>query len=188
MTRYGYIRVSTCDQNIDRQLDGIELDQICIPERLSGKNTNRPVLQWLLSIIQPGDTIIVHSIDRLTRSLKDLIDISEQIHSKGCSLIAGSYIINNDPNSKLVMNVLASVAQWEREIIHQRVMEGIKKAQEIPNKYIGSKGRGKLKPEQIELIKSKYLTGKFSMVDLGREFNCSAVTVFNYVSNKERLW
>ena len=111
--RYGYIRVSTSDQNIDRQLDGISLDVCCLPERLSGKNTDRPILQWLLDNIKPGDEIIVHSLDRLSRSLKDMLDISEKIISKGASLTAGNYRINaNDPNSQLVMKILAVVAEW----------------------------------------------------------------------------
>lgn len=78
----GYIRVSSIDQNTVRQLDGLSLDKIFI-EKLSGKDTHRPILLECLAYIRNGDTLHVHSIDRLARNAKDLLNLVEQILGKG---------------------------------------------------------------------------------------------------------
>lgn len=74
MARVGYIRVSSVDQNVDRQLDGVALDKV-FTEKLSGANTDRPQLQAMLEYVREGDVILVHSIDRLARSLADLLKL-----------------------------------------------------------------------------------------------------------------
>ena len=95
----GYIRVSSIDQNTIRQLDGISLDKI-FTEKMSGKDTQRPVLQECLAYIRDGDTLHVHSIDRLARNAKDLLNLVEQVLGKGVTV---KFIKNNlvfSPDSK----------------------------------------------------------------------------------------
>lgn len=135
MTDIGYIRVSTVDQNTGRQLDGISVDKI-FEDKASGGNTDRPQLQTMLQYVRPGDTIHVHSIDRLARNLRDLQnmlhDLSDQgvhihFHKEGLTFKA-----NEDaaPMQKLMLHIMGAVADFERAIIRERQAEGIAKAKE----------------------------------------------------------
>lgn len=125
----GYIRVSSIDQNTIRQLDGLSLDKI-FTEKMSGKDTQRPVLQECLAYIRDGDTLHVHSIDRLARNAKDLLNLVEQVLGKGVTV---KFIKNNlvfSPDSKdhmamLQLTMLAAFAEFERELIKERQREGI---------------------------------------------------------------
>ena len=80
--RVGYVRVSTLDQNVDRQLEGVALDR-SFTDRVSGKDTNRPELAALLAFVREGDTVVVHSMDRLARNLDDLRRIVQTLTAKG---------------------------------------------------------------------------------------------------------
>lgn len=137
----GYIRVSTIDQNIDRQLTDIELDRVFI-DKCSGSTTDRPELKAMLKHVREGDTIHVHSIDRLARSLRDLGNIVDELQSQGVSI---HFHKNNlkfsgepSPSDKLLLNMLGAVAEFEREIIKERQAEGIAKAK-AKGKYKGRK-------------------------------------------------
>ena len=125
----GYIRVSSIDQNTIRQLDGLNLDKI-FTEKMSGKDTQRPVLQECLAYIRDGDTLHVHSIDRLARNAKDLLNLVEEMIGKGVNL---KFHKNNltfsrdskDHMAKLQLTMLAAFAEFERELIKERQREGI---------------------------------------------------------------
>lgn len=125
----GYIRVSSIDQNTIRQLDGLRLDKT-FTEKMSGKDTQRPVLQECLVYIRDGDTLHVHSIDRLARNAKDLLNLVEQVLGKGVTV---KFIKNNlvfspdskDHMAKLQLTMLAAFAEFERELIKERQREGI---------------------------------------------------------------
>ena len=84
--KVGYVRVSSVDQNIGRQLEGIEVDRIFV-DKASGKNTARPKFQEMLSYVREGDTIIVHSMDRFARSLKDLVTEVDQLVKRGVATL-----------------------------------------------------------------------------------------------------
>lgn len=139
----GYIRVSSVGQNTDRQLDniGIELDRVFV-DKCSGSNTDRPQLQALRVHVREGDTVHVHSIDRLARSLKDLGQIIDEFQREGVSI---HFHKNNlkfsgkpSPSEKLMLNMLGAFAEFEREIIRERQAEGIAKAK-AKGKYQGRK-------------------------------------------------
>src|ERR1039458_6986099 len=80
--RIGYIRVSSVDQNTVRQLDGVELDKV-FTDKASGKDTNRPQLKAALDYVRDGDVLVVHSMDRLARSLADLLQLVEMLNKRG---------------------------------------------------------------------------------------------------------
>lgn len=125
----GYIRVSSIDQNTIRQLDGLNLDKI-FTEKMSGKDTQRPVLQECLAYIRDGDTLHVHSIDRLARNAKDLLNLVEEIIGEGVSLKFHKNNLIFSPDSKdhmakLQLTMLAAFAEFERELIRERQREGI---------------------------------------------------------------
>lgn len=138
--KIGYVRVSSIDQNTIRQLDGILLDKV-FTEKLSGKSIERPILLECLIYIRSGDTLFVHSIDRLARNAKDLLNLVEQLLNKQVTII---FVKNNltfssdtkDHMAKLQLTMLAAFAEFERELIRERQREGITIAK-AAGKYSG---------------------------------------------------
>ena len=132
--KIGYTRVSTWEQNTARQLVGVALDRV-FEEKASGKNIDaRPVLQEMLDYIREGDEVYVHSMDRLARNLKDLLTLVTTITDKGVTL---HFVKENltfeakekaSPFNKLLLGLLGSVAQFERELLLERQREGIAQA------------------------------------------------------------
>jgi DNA invertase Pin-like site-specific DNA recombinase len=133
--RTGYVRVSSADQNIDRQLDGEDLT-ITFVDRASGKNADRPQLQALLAGNWPqGSVVVVHSMDRLARSLSDLLRIVEQLISRGIAVhfVKEGKIFKGDGTDamdKLMLSMLGAFAEYERTLIRERQREGIAKAKQ----------------------------------------------------------
>ena len=138
--KIGYIRVSSADQNTIRQLNGISLDKV-FTEKLSGKSIERPILLECITYIRSGDTLFVHSIDRLARNAKDLLNLVEQLLIKQVTII---FVKNNltfssdtkDHMAKLQLTMLAAFAEFERELIRERQREGIAIAK-VAGKYSG---------------------------------------------------
>lgn len=133
MAQVGYIRVSSVDQQTDRQLDGMTLDKTFI-DKVSGATTDRPQLQAMLEYIREGDTLHVHSIDRLARSLSDLLKLVESLNTKGINVHFQKeqlkFTGENDPMQKLMLSMMGSFAEFERSMIRDRQREGIAKAKE----------------------------------------------------------
>ena len=124
----GYRRASTADQRLDRQLDGVALDRT-FDDHASGSNAERPGLTALLDHMREGDTVIVHSLDRLARSLPDLLSLVERITGAGVTVrfekesltFAGG---EDEAMSELLLSMLGAVAQFERALIRERSAEG----------------------------------------------------------------
>ena len=134
MAIIGYKRVSTVDQNLARQELGT-CDKV-FEEKKSGKSmSDRPALQELLSYARKGDTVVVHSIDRMARDLRDLQDIVQQLNDKGVAITFNSERLTFDPEgsdaiAKLQLQMMGAFAEFERNIIKKRQLEGISKAKE----------------------------------------------------------
>ena len=158
--KVGYIRVSSFDQNPERQLEGIELHKNFI-DYASGKNANRPALEELLNYIREDDIVIVHSMDRLARNLDDLRKIVSnltkqniQVHFIKENL---QFTGNDSPMSKLMLSVMGAFAEFERSLIKERQKEGIDIAKQ-KGKY---KGRTKsISPTLWLEIKKQIDNGK----------------------------
>ena len=133
--RIGYVRVSSADQNTDRQLDGEQLT-VTFTDKASGKNTDRPQLQALLAGNWPlGSVVVVHSMDRLARSLSDLLKLVEELTSRGLTVqfLKEGKIFRGDSTDamdKLMLSMLGAFAEYERTLIRERQREGIIKAKE----------------------------------------------------------
>ena len=137
----GYIRVSSYDQHTDRQLDGIHLEKI-YTDMISGKDTNRPELQKCLTALQHGDTLHVHSIDRLTRNLQDLLLLLSEMAERGVTVRFHkeklTFSSDSSPFQKLHLQIIGAVAEFERAFIRERQREGIAIAK-AKGKYKGRK-------------------------------------------------
>lgn len=178
--RIGYIRVSSADQNTDRQLDGIELDRV-FTDRTSGKNTDRPGLEELLRFLREGDMLYVHSIDRLARNLDDLRRLVNDLTSRGVRIQfvkeALTFSGDDSPMSRLLLSMMGAFAEFERAIIRERQREGIEKAK----KKGVYKGRKRvLTPLQVAELRSLAVPGSNKSA-LARRFGISRESVYRYL-------
>lgn len=144
MERVGYIRVSTVDQNTERQLDGVEVTKT-FTDKCSGKDTNRPQLKALLDYVREGDEVHVHDISRMARNLEDLISLVKRLNSKGVSIRFHkenlTFTGEQSAMQELLLGVLGAVYQFERSMLLERQREGIQKAKQA--------GKYKGRPKQI---------------------------------------
>ena len=152
MANVGYIRVSTVDQNTARQLDNLQLDKV-FTEHKSGKNKDREQLKALIDYVRDGDTVHVHSIDRLARNLVDLKELVSLLNDKGVSVHFHKEGMKfngdkSDSMTNLLFNILGSFAEFERELMLERQREGIAKAKE-EGKYKGRKSISEEKKKKI---------------------------------------
>jgi len=169
----GYRRVSSTDQNTARQLDGVDLDEV-FEDKVSGKSMERPRLLDMIKHARRGDTVVVHSMDRLARNLMDLKTIVSDLVAKGVQV---QFIKENltfsgkaDPLAELMLNMMGAFAEFERSLIKSRQIEGIaiKKA---AGEYAGRGGRTKtITADKVAVIKARVAAGEKKTViaaDLG---------------------
>ena len=128
----GYVRVSSIDQNTDRQLAGLALDRV-FTDKMTGKSKERPQLQAMLDYVRYGDMVIVHSLDRLARNFDDLLAIIKELNQKGVIFksLQENITINatgNSPMDLLILHIFGAIAQFNRSLIREAQREGIAKA------------------------------------------------------------
>lgn len=178
--KVGYVRVSTVDQNTARQLDGIEIDRV-FEDKASGRDTDRPQLKEMLEHVRRGDTVVVHSLDRLGRNLDDLRSLVFGLTKKGVRVqfIKENLLFSGEdsPFSNLMLSMLGAVSEFERALIRERQREGIALA-----KARGAyKGRPKsLKPEQVQQLRERVAMG-VSKAEVARQFGIGRDTVYEYL-------
>ncbi len=138
----GYVRVSSESQNTDRQLAELQLPaENLYVDRTSGKNVNRPELQNMLKALRSGDVLHIHSLDRLARNLKDLMNILDRLTEKGVEVRFHKENLTftgdrQNPMSRLMLQIFGALAEWERSLIRERQAEGIKAARKS-GKHMG---------------------------------------------------
>jgi DNA invertase Pin-like site-specific DNA recombinase len=176
---FGYIRVSSLDQNENRQLADIRdtLDKVFI-DKLSGKDTQRPSLQQMLEFVREGDTVHAHSIDRLARNLRDLQAIVDSLINRGVSVIFHkenlTFSGGDDPMQKLTLQLMGAFSEFERSIIKERQREGIEAAKQR-GVYRGRKP--KLRKDQIDEIEAKLAAGATKKA-IAEEYGVSRQTLY----------
>lgn len=171
----GYVRVSTVDQNEERQVEALKKYDIgkWFSEKVSAKDTNRPKLKEMLEFAREGDTIYIHSLDRLARSTKDLLEIVDDLNNKGIALVSNKESIDTSTaTGKLLLTMIGAIAEFERQNMLERQREGIALAK-AKGKYKGRKSVDY--PSNWNEIypkwKSRELTGNKAMEDLGLKRN-----------------
>lgn len=172
-----YIRVSSVDQNTDRQLAGVVVDER-FEDRASGKDTNRPGLTECLRHVRKGDTLHVHSIDRLARNMTDLLKLIEDLTERGVTVEFHNerlaFTGESDPFQRLQLQMMGAFAEFERSMIKERQREGIAAAK-AKGKQIGAKR--KLTDEQVSEMRQRLATGA-TKKDLAREYGVSRQTLY----------
>lgn len=177
----GYVRVSTVDQKTARQLEGAALDKV-FEDKASGKDTDRPQLAACLSHIREGDTLHVHSMDRLCRNLDDLRRIVKNLTGRGVAVKFHkenlTFTGEDSPMSNLLLSMLGAVAEFERSIILERQREGIAIAKNA-GRYKGRKPS--LTKDRVLELQRRAASGEKKAV-LAREFGVSRETVYSYLA------
>jgi len=186
--RIGYVRVSSTDQNPEPQLEGVEMDRV-FTDHASGRDTQRPQLDALLTYVRGGDMVIVHSMDRLARNLDDLGRLVQQITQGGIGVMFIkenlTFTGEDSPMANLLLSVMGAFAEFERALICERQREGIA----LAKKRGAYRGRRKaLSPEQVAELQQRATSGE-QKTALAREYSISRETLYQYLRDglKQKL-
>lgn len=182
--RVGYVRVSSFDQNPERQLEQVEVGRI-FSDKASGKDTARPELASLMAFVRDGDTVVVHSMDRLARNLDDLRLLVQKLTKRGvriefvkeCLTFTGE----DSPMSNLMLSVMGAFAEFERALIGERQREGIALAK-LRGVYRGRKKA--LSLAQGVQLRQRAAAGE-QKAKLARDFGISRETLYQYLKTAD---
>lgn len=182
----GYARVSTEDQNLDRQVDqlkdlGISPENI-YTEKMTGTKKDRPVLLNLLEYARTGDEIVVTDLTRISRSTKDLISLVEDLGNRGINLksLKESWLDTGTAQGKLMFTIIAGLSQFERDLISERTKEGLISARARGR----TGGRPSIKQENVTKALKLYDTQNVAIQDICTMCNLSKNTLYNYIRQR----
>lgn len=186
----GYMRISTTkkEQKFDRQEQQLadKVDEL-YADRISGSKRSRPELDRLIENLEQGDTVLILSIDRLSRSTKDLLDIVEQIKERGASLrsLQDSWLdtTSDNPMSDFLLTVMGALAEMERKQTVKRVNEGLAVAKKKGVKL----GRPKANKAKVELALELYEQGKHTVKEIEDITGLSKKTIYNKINENKQL-
>lgn len=183
----GYARVSTNDQNPQLQIDALKKAgcKRIFQEHASGRNVTRPELTACLARLGKGDTLTIWRLDRLGRSLRDLIQIVQHLDSEGIQLVSLNENINTKTaTGKLVFHIFATLAEFERSLLTERTQAGLEAA----------RARGRLggrkrvtNTKQDAQIRALWESGKFTASEISKQFGISMPTFFRRVQAKPKI-
>ena len=183
--KIGYARVSSKDQNLDRQLAAWKKEKVfrIFTDTVSGSSTQRPGLDGALNYVRAGDQLIVVSMDRLARSLIDLHRLVDELTERGVSVKflkeGQTYSLDSSPVAKLMLGLLGSVAEFERAIIRERQAEGIAKAK-ARGVY---KGRAKVLNEEQIMQAREWVSEGVPKTEVARRFGIGRTTLYKYLAD-----
>ncbi|MGV0391995.1 recombinase family protein [Corynebacterium phoceense] len=183
--KVGYARVSSKDQNLDRQLAALKKEKVfrIFTDTVSGSSTQRPGLDGALNYVRAGDQLIVVSMDRLARSLIDLHRLVDELTERGVSVKflkeGQTYSLDSSPVAKLMLGLLGSVAEFERAIIRERQAEGIAKAK-ARGVY---KGRAKVLNEEQIMQAREWVSEGVPKTEVARRFGIGRTTLYKYLAD-----
>lgn len=182
--RIGYARVSTAQQDLTAQIDGlgalgVESDNVYTDHGLTGRNRQRPGLGSAIRAVRAGDILVVTKLDRLARSIRDAHEIADELAAKNVVLAIGNSAYDPaDPFGKLMFNTLAMIAEFESDLIRMRTREGMQVAK-AKGKLRGKKP--KLPPNQEKRLVELWRTGEHTTAELAADFGIARSTVYRAV-------
>lgn len=186
--KLGYARCSTLDQNLDWQIDALTkegCDRI-FQEKFTGTRKDRPELLRMMDMLREGDTVIICELTRLSRSVKDLFDLVEQVEKAGANIksLKEPWLDTTTPQGRLLFTIFSGVSQFERELIRERTMEGLASAR-ARGRMGGRPGKDKKIVEQsLTLYDSK----AYSVDEISKTTGISRATLYKYVNiRKEKI-
>ena len=181
---FGYARVSTEAQNLDRQTDALKkygVDTI-YNEKMTGTKRDRPELTKMLDRMTEGDTVVVESLSRLGRSTKDLIELTELFERKGVHLVSLKESIDTSSSTgKLLFTLMSAIAQFERDVIADRTKEGLRSARARGR----TGGRPKANPDAVRKAVKLYHTGQYSVKEIEELTGVKKSTLYRNLRQKD---
>lgn len=179
--KIGYARVSTQDQNLDRQLDSLNAAgcERIFNEKMTGTKSDRPELKMMLMTLRAGDTLVVESFSRLSRSTKDLLALVDQLTEMGVHLVSlKENLDTNTATGKMMLTMLSALSQFERDLIAERTVDGLKAARARGRKggrpRVGSE---KDKRQALAMYKSNAMSNR----DIAERFGVSTATLSRWI-------
>lgn len=186
--KLGYARCSTLDQNLDWQIDALTkegCDRI-FQEKFTGTRKERPELLRMMDMLREGDTVIICELTRLSRSVKDLFDLVEQVEKAGANIksLKEPWLDTTTPQGRLLFTIFSGVSQFERELIRERTMEGLASAR-ARGRMGGRPGKDKKIVEQALTL---YDSKAYSVDEISKTTGISRATLYKYVNlRKEKI-
>jgi len=185
--KFGYARVSTRDQNLDLQVDQLRqagCEQI-LEETASGARSDRPVLRGLLKQMRAGDILVIWKLDRLGRSLRDLVDLVSTLMDKGVGLKSlQDPIDTTSSQGRLVFNIFASLAEFERDLIIERTQAGLSAARARGRKGGRPKGLSAAAEKKAVAAEALYKEGRLSVNEIAQNLGVSKATLYKYLRHR----
>ena len=180
--KVGYARCSTLGQNRDWQIDALMkegCDRI-FQEKLTGTRKDRPELLRMMDMLREGDTVIICELTRLSRSVKDLFDLVEQVEKAGANIksLKEPWLDTTTPQGRLLFTIFSGVSQFERELIRERTMEGLASAR-ARGRMGGRPGKDKKIVEQALTL---YDSKAYSVDEISKTTGISRATLYKYVN------
>ena len=180
--KLGYARCSTLDQNLDWQIDALTkegCDRI-FQEKFTGTRKDRPELLRMMDMLREGDTVIICELTRLSRSVKDLFDLVEQVEKAGANIksLKEPWLDTTTPQGRLLFTIFSGVSQFERELIRERTMEGLASAR-ARGRMGGRPGKDKKIVEQALTL---YDSKSYSVDEISRTTGISRATLYKYIN------
>ena len=183
---FGYARVSTEQQNLDRQLDALRKYgcDIIYNEKMTGTKRDRPELAKMLDRMTEGDTVVIESLSRLGRSTKDLIELTELFQSKGVHLVSLKESIDTSTSTgKLLFTLMSAIAQFERDVTADRTNEGLKSARARGR----TGGRPKTDPDAVRKAIKLYNTQQYSIKEIEELTGVKKSTLYRNLPDRSEL-
>ena len=182
--KFGYARVSTQEQNLDLQLDELQkfgVDRI-YQEKITGIKKDRPELDELLKVLRKGDTVVVWKLDRIGRSMKHLIELIDDYNKKGIEFVSLKENINtSSATGKLIFNIFASLAEFERDMISERTKAGLQSARARGRKG----GRPKIGNGKNALALKMYDSKEYSIGEIVKATGISKATLYRRIRERD---
>lgn len=181
----GYARVSTEQQSLNRQLDRLQ-EAHCeriFSDKVSGTKKDRPEFTMMMNTIREGDTIIVCELSRISRKVKDIFDIVEKIRELGANIksLKEEWLDTTTPTGKLLFTFIAGICQFERDMIHERTMEGLKAARKRGR--LG--GRPSIPQNDIDIALKMYDSKNFTISEIEERTGVKRPTLYLYLKRRK---
>jgi DNA invertase Pin-like site-specific DNA recombinase len=177
----GYARVSTQEQNLQMQIDALEKAG-CIEifeEKATGSKKDRPALSEMLKMLREGDRVVVYKLDRISRSIKHLIELADSFHKKGIEFVSiMDNIDTSTPTGRFFFHVMAAMAELEREIIIERTKTGLESAR--ARGRVG--GRPTVNKKDLSTAIKMYESKDYSLKEITKATGISQATIYRYLN------
>lgn len=185
--KIGYARVSTQDQNLEMQLDALQKAgcEKVFQEKASGIKSDRPQLAAMQQILREGDVIYIYKLDRLGRSLKHLLEMTSDFEKRGIGLVSiNDSIDTTTAQGRLIFNIFASLAEFERDLIRERTKSGLDAARARGRKGGRSRGLSKEAEKKAMLAQTLYNERKLGVNEIAADLEISKMTLYKYLRHR----